>query len=183
MGYHIGPTKVSAEPPQADRKSLSVNCGVVVAAAMHGFLRGKFALVVLLGVGTFVAACDSSAGGEPVAGAPSATPSSTLGSTDASGSIEMLTDGSIATGRYIIRPPGRFGWAECVKEVRDCPPPPPHAKSLRVQIEVSAGWEAGFDSTVLALKDHLGVLLRVRMKQDWLSVGRTTPQDYRAPHV
>jgi len=96
-------------------------------------------LAVMVGL---VAACGAETGGASSEEEPTASPSTT------SGSPSVLVDGPASPARYVIMPP-EAGWAECADWVTDCPPEPPLARSLRVEITVPAGWEAGLEATVL----------------------------------
>lgn len=64
-----------------------------------------------------------------------------------SGDLPDLREGGAGPGRYVLTPPA-IGWGECVMGP-DCPPEPPHARTLRLEITIPDGWEAPPDSDVI----------------------------------
>lgn len=102
-------------------------------------------LAGLLAAAVLVAACTTGGASSSADGSASDPPAS---SPAPSGSIPELLDGPVAPGRYVILPPD-VGWAECAAWVPECPPEPPQARSLRLEITLPSGWEAGFDQTVI----------------------------------
>ena len=62
-----------------------------------------------------------------------------------SGDLPDLREGGVGPGRFVLTPPA-IGWGECAMAAPDCPPEPPHARTLRLEITVPEGWQAAPDS-------------------------------------
>ncbi len=109
-------------------------------------------LALLLGAVLLVSGCAAGSGAASSGGAPSApssaSPTMAPGSEAPPASILTLADGPITPGRYVVMPP-EVGWAECASWVPECPPEPPQARSLQLEITIPPGWEAGADATII----------------------------------
>ena len=113
----------------------------VMSAVAGG--RGRLGLLLCLAAG-LVTACAATEDRSPEATTAASAPPSAV----SPGSLPILEEGAVAPGRYVVMPP-TDGWAACADWVVDCPPEPAQARSLRVEITVPRGWEAGFEGTVL----------------------------------
>jgi hypothetical protein len=105
--------------------------------------RGRLGLLLCLVAG-LVTACAAPENRTPGATTAASTPRFAVSPNP----LPVLEDGAVAPGRYAVMPPAD-GWAACADWVVDCPPEPAQARSLRVEITVPRGWEAGFEGTVL----------------------------------
>ncbi len=103
-------------------------------------------------VAALLASC-SGPGVSPSNGSASPPPLDAT-STDASGSaaptgeLPVLTEGPISPGTYVIVPT-EGGWERNCLDGIDCPSPPPHARTLQLEITVPAGWESSLENTVI----------------------------------
>jgi hypothetical protein len=111
----------------------------------------RVSLSTLVMLGLVTSACASSAPAAtnrppvgPTSVAASSFPTATPG-------VQLLTEGPIVPGTYAL-PPGQYGWAQCESPPpMGCPPEPPHARTMLMEITVPDGWDAlaGFDGTVI----------------------------------